>query len=106
MAFCIHLDPLFGLKFVFNTGPSLRKVFTTGQTVHVSLPNLVLYTVLSRQGDENMFGIVAAVLFVLWLLGILVFHMTTAFIDPVLIVSVIFLVLHLISGRAQTDTCL
>ncbi|HLJ89925.1 MAG TPA: lmo0937 family membrane protein [Candidatus Angelobacter sp.] len=39
-----------------------------------------------------MFGI-AAILIVLWLLGVLVFHITTAFIHVALVAALIFLVL-------------
>jgi hypothetical protein len=41
-----------------------------------------------------MFGIVAAVLIVLWLLGFFAFHVTTGFIHIVLVVGIILLVLH------------
>jgi hypothetical protein len=41
-----------------------------------------------------MFGIIAAVLIVLWLLGFFAFHVTTAFVHVALIVGLILLVLH------------
>ena len=41
-----------------------------------------------------MLGIIAAVLIVLWLLGFLAFHVTTAFIHVALIVGIILLVMH------------
>jgi hypothetical protein len=43
-----------------------------------------------------MLGILAAVLIVLWLLGFVVFHVTTAFLHIVLVVGVILLVLHFV----------
>jgi len=49
-----------------------------------------------------MLGIIAAVLIVLWLLGFFAFHVTTAFIHTALIVGLILLVLHLISGRSAS----
>ena len=54
------------------------------------------------QGDENMLGIFAAVLIVLWLLGFFAFHITTAFIHIVLVVGLILLVLHLTRGDPAT----
>jgi hypothetical protein len=89
-------------------------VFTTGQTSLLSINNLV--TVLScpprqqasalseerdcgcclaqHQGDENMLGIIAAVLIVLWLLGFFAFHVTSGFIHIALVVGLILFVLH------------
>jgi hypothetical protein len=49
-------------------------------------------------GDENMLGIIAAVLIVLWLLGFFAFHVTTAFIHVALVVGLILLVLHFMRG--------
>jgi membrane-bound ClpP family serine protease len=48
----------------------------------------------AEKGDEQMLGIIAAVLIVLWLLGFFAFHVTTSFIHVVLVVGVILLVLH------------
>jgi hypothetical protein len=46
------------------------------------------------KGDENMLGLIAAVLIVLWLLGFFAFHVTAAFIHVALVVGLILLVLH------------
>jgi hypothetical protein len=54
------------------------------------------------QGDENMLGIIAAVLIVLWLLGFFAFHITSAFIHIALVVGLILLVLHFMRGRSAT----
>ena len=51
-----------------------------------------------------MFGIVAVVLIGLWLIGLLVFHVTSAFIHIALVVGLIFIVLHLMGRRAQANT--
>jgi len=55
-----------------------------------------------RQGDENMLGIIAAVLIVLWLLGFFAFHVTTAFIHVALVIGLVLLVIHLMRGSAAT----
>ena len=55
-----------------------------------------------KQGDENMLGIIAAVLIILWLLGFFAFHVTTAFIHAALVVGLILLVLHFVSGRTAS----
>ena len=55
-----------------------------------------------QQGDENMLGIIAAVLIVLWLLGFFAFHVTSAFIHIALVVGLILLVLHFVTGGAES----
>jgi hypothetical protein len=55
-----------------------------------------------RQGEENMLGIIAAVLIVLWLLGFFAFHVTTSFIHIALVVGLILLVLHFVRGSAAS----
>jgi hypothetical protein len=52
------------------------------------------------QGAENMLGIIAVVLIVLWLLGFFAFHITTAFIHIALVVGLVLLVLSFMRGSA------
>ena len=47
-----------------------------------------------------MLGIIAAVLIVLWLLGFFAFHVTSALIHAVLVVGLVLLVIHLVTGRS------
>jgi hypothetical protein len=47
-----------------------------------------------------MFLAIAAVLVILWALGFLAFHVTTAFIHVVLLIAVVLVVLHFVRGRA------
>ena len=49
-----------------------------------------------------MLGIIAAVLIVLWLLGLFAFHVTTGFIHVALVVGVILLVVHFMRGSAAS----
>ncbi|MEA3032198.1 MAG: hypothetical protein QOH86_214 [Sphingomonadales bacterium] len=42
---------------------------------------------------------IAAILVILWLLGFLAFHVTTAFIHIVLVIAVILFILHFVTGR-------
>jgi len=49
-----------------------------------------------------MLGIIAAVLIVLWLLGLFAFHVTTGFIHVALIVGVILLVVHFMRGATAS----
>jgi len=49
-----------------------------------------------------MLGILAAVLIVLWLLGFVAFHVTTGFIHIVLVVGLILLVLHFVTGSTAS----
>jgi hypothetical protein len=46
-----------------------------------------------------MLGIIAAVLVVLWLLGFFAFHITASLIHLVLVIALILLVLHFVTGR-------
>lgn len=46
-----------------------------------------------------MLGIIAAVLVVLWLLGFFAFHITASMIHLVLVVALVLLVLHFVTGR-------
>jgi hypothetical protein len=52
------------------------------------------------KGVEDMLGIIAAVLIVLWLLGFLAFHVSTGFIHVLLIIGIVMLLLHFFRGRA------
>ncbi|HSZ19869.1 MAG TPA: lmo0937 family membrane protein [Candidatus Acidoferrum sp.] len=47
-----------------------------------------------------MFGIIAAVLIVLWLLGFFAFHVTTGFIHIALVVGLVLLLVHFLTGRS------
>ena len=49
-----------------------------------------------------MFGIIAVVLIVLWLLGFFAFHVTAAFIHVALVVGLILLVLHFMRGKTAS----
>lgn len=98
------------------------KVFTTVQKSDLSLAKVVTLRcfrlrkqhfaqlrdelqIFSRpeKGDEQMLGIIAAVLIVLWLLGFFAFHVTSAFIHVVLVVAVIMLVLHFARRGTESD---
>jgi len=46
-----------------------------------------------------MLGIIAAVLVVLWLLGFLAFHITSGLIHILLVIALVMIVLHFVSGR-------
>ena len=61
-----------------------------------------IFSCSKTKGDENMLGIIAAVLIVLWLLGFFAFHVTTGFIHIALVVGLILLVLHFVTGRTAS----
>lgn len=54
------------------------------------------------KGVQDMLGLIAAVLIILWLLGFFAFHVTSGLIHVVLIVGLILLVFHFVSGRSAT----
>jgi hypothetical protein len=47
----------------------------------------------------KMLGIIAAVLVVMWLLGFFAFHVAGGLIHILLVIAVIMIVLHFITGR-------
>jgi len=47
----------------------------------------------------NLLWAIAAVFFVLWLLGFAAFHVTTGFIHILLVVALIAVIFQLVSGR-------
>ena len=47
-----------------------------------------------------MLGIIAAVLIILWLLGLLAFHVTSGLIHIILVVGIVLLVFHFLRGRS------
>ena len=51
------------------------------------------------ESSKQMLGIIAAVLVVMWLLGFLAFHVTTAAIHLILVVALVLVVLHFMRGR-------
>jgi hypothetical protein len=53
------------------------------------------------EGVKDMLGILAAVLIVLWLLGFFAFHVTTGFIHIALVVGIVLLAIHLLTGRSS-----
>jgi hypothetical protein len=46
-----------------------------------------------------MLGIIAAILIIAWLLGLFAFHVSTGLFHVLLVVGLILLVLHFVSGR-------
>lgn len=49
-----------------------------------------------------MFGLLAAVLIILWLLGFLAFHISSGLIHVLLVIGIVMVVLHFFRGRAAT----
>jgi hypothetical protein len=54
------------------------------------------------KGVDDMFATIAAVLIVLWLLGLLAFHVSSGLIHILLVVGIVMLLLHFFRGRAAT----
>lgn len=49
-----------------------------------------------------MFAILAAILIIMWLLGLLAFHITGGLIHIALVIAVVLLVLHFVRGRTAS----
>jgi hypothetical protein len=54
-----------------------------------------------KKGDLVMLGLIAAVLIVLWLLGFLAFHVSTGLIHVLLVIGLVLLILHFVSGNRR-----
>jgi hypothetical protein len=54
------------------------------------------------KGVEDMLGIIAAILIVLWLFGFLAFHVSSGLIHVLLVIGIIMLLLHFFRGRSAT----
>jgi hypothetical protein len=46
-----------------------------------------------------MLGLIAAVLIICWLLGLFAFHVSTGLFHVLLVVGIVLLILHFVSGR-------
>jgi hypothetical protein len=47
-----------------------------------------------------MLGTIAAVLIILWLLGLFAFHVSSGFIHVLLVIGIVVLLLHFFRGRS------
>jgi uncharacterized membrane protein YeaQ/YmgE (transglycosylase-associated protein family) len=50
--------------------------------------------------EKTMFGIIGAVLLLMWLLGFFAFHVTVGFIHILLVLAVISILYHFVAGRS------
>jgi hypothetical protein len=46
-----------------------------------------------------MLGLIAAVLIICWLLGLFAFHVSTGLFHVLLVVGIVLLIVHFVSGR-------
>ena len=53
-----------------------------------------------EKGVKDMLGTIAAVLIILWLLGLFAFHVSSGFIHVVLVIGIVMLLLHFFRGRS------
>ena len=49
-----------------------------------------------------MLGLIAAVLIICWLLGLFAFHISTGLFHVLLVIGLILLVMHFVTGRRAT----
>jgi hypothetical protein len=49
-----------------------------------------------------MLGLIAAVLIICWLLGLFAFHISTGLFHILLVIGLILLVMHFVTGRKAT----
>jgi hypothetical protein len=52
------------------------------------------------KGVKDMLGTIAAVLIILWLLGLFAFHVSTGLIHVLLVIGIVVLFLHFFRGRS------
>lgn len=60
----------------------------------------MLIPALDNEETEDMLGIIAVVLVVLWLLGYFTFHVSSGLVHVVLVVGLVLLLVHFLRGRA------
>ena len=66
---------------------------------------LVSDQVRTAQGQDvrqEMLATIAAILIVMWLLGLFAFHVTTGFLHIVLVIGIVLLVMHFFRGGRVT----
>jgi Family of unknown function (DUF5670) len=54
------------------------------------------------RGGILMWGIIGAVLLLMWLLGFFAFHVTVGFVHILLVLAVISILYHFVAGRSAT----
>jgi hypothetical protein len=54
------------------------------------------------RGGFFMWGIIGAVLLLMWLLGFVAFHVTVGFVHILLVLAVISILYHFVAGRSAT----
>jgi hypothetical protein len=54
------------------------------------------------RGGFFMWGIIGAVLLLMWLLGFFAFHVTVGFVHILLVLAVISILYHFVAGRSAT----
>jgi Family of unknown function (DUF5670) len=57
---------------------------------------------IARLKEERMFGIIGAVLLLMWLLGFFAFHVSVGFIHILLVLAIISIIYHFVAGRPAT----
>ena len=55
------------------------------------------------ESEVKMLATIAAILIVMWLLGLFAFHVTTGFLHIVLVIGIVLLVLHFFRGGRVTS---
>jgi uncharacterized protein DUF5670 len=75
---------------------------SSGIEADPEISQLTDFRTLFRLEEKNMLGLIAVVLIVLWLLGFLAFHVSSALIHVLLVVAIIMLVFHFLGGRSST----
>jgi Flp pilus assembly protein TadB len=48
---------------------------------------------------KNMLGLIAAILIICWLIGLFAFHVSTGLFHILIVVGIILLILHFVSGK-------
>jgi hypothetical protein len=91
-----------GQKYLFSVSRLLPVKCSPLANGHSAADETTVVLAFRNEGDENMLGIIAAVLIVLWLLGFVAFHVTGAFIHVALVLGVVLLVVHFMRGSTAS----
>jgi hypothetical protein len=67
-------------------------------TISVRCNGHLVFSILDKEEDVQMLGLIAAVLIVMWLLGFFAFHVGAGLVHILLIIGIVLLVLHFARG--------
>ena len=85
-----------------RTGKDCPQLTVTKRAQEYLVSDQGLKTPGRDENEAKMLAMIAAILIVMWLLGLFAFHVTTGFLHIVLVVGIVLLVMHFFRGGRVT----